>query len=576
MGVFDPNIRTKARCSRAFRGGQFRAQPLIGVLVALIVLALPAGAGAASNYTWTGTGYKIVLLPNEKNPIEGPIEEKIGVDLWSAATNWQGEVAPSGSVGALVFPELTDPGCNPPSYTETSLPCYITEDDIPGLRANAMFVALGGYEILPGPVLEVKIYNLRGNQPLTLGEGGLTAAPQHAENPWTTASLELPVVLGAPQTWSISGNGEREGILEVNDTVTGESSPLEISLNNGVLADGSEIEAGPISIVGGGSINLGNARGPHYVGILNGKDGNPVTVGEGTKLLDENTNNFVNNKNSIGALTLSDFSTLRLGQPEFAGGVTLGVNGGVDLSPASKVALLYNSHLHATGPVELNSAQLVMEDGFSLIDGTPTCNVLDEDVLISTTGQLTGTFRGIPDGTIVPLSCEGLRTPPEVRINYTAHAATATLLQRTETELAVSNASPSPSEQVTYTATVIPQRHGEGLPTGSVEFRDGSQPIGDCSAQPLALGESDSTASCTLSYPTAGSHTISTAYLGNSDFASSSSSSQGVTVKPAAQQQKRKSSGKCKGKHGKAKTRCLRNAHHHRKAHHRKPQRQRR
>ena len=539
------------------------------VPIVAALLALPGPALAAQNYTWTGTGYKVIKIYKEEHSIEGkPIEEKVGSDLWSTVTNWQEETPPTGSVGALIFPELTNPACKPPSYEESSLPCYSSDDDIPGVSANALFLALGGYQA-HGLTVTGKIYNIRGNS-LALGEGGLTATPQPSGPAWTEGDLELPLVLSAPQTWSISGSGGNEGVLEVNGPVSGESSALEISLDNGVLASGSDIEAGPTSITGDGSVTLGNPRGPHYVGTLNGRDGEPVTVGEGIKLLDEDPNNFVNGQSSIGALTMSDFSTLRLGQPESAGGVALSINGGFNLSPASKLALLYNSHVHATGPVDLNEAQLVLEDGFSLIDGTPTCNVLDEDVLVSTTGQLTGTFRGIPNGTLLPLSCEGLRTPPEVRINYSAHAATATLIQRTTTGLGVSNAMPSAGEQVTYTATVTPQREGEGLPTGSVEFRDGSQAISGCSAQPLIPGEEVSTASCTLSYSTVGSHAISTTYPGSSDFAGSSSPSQGVTVQAQAPavKKKRRSAGKCKGKHGKAKARCLRKAkHHHRTTH---------
>jgi hypothetical protein len=49
------------------------------------------------------------------------------------------------------------------------------------------------------------------------------------------------------------------------------------------------------------------------------------------------------------------------------------------------------------------------------------------DTLVTTTGSLTGTFGGIPDGTTIPLQCSAAGTPPTVKINYSAHAVTATV-----------------------------------------------------------------------------------------------------------------------------------------------------
>ena len=48
------------------------------------------------------------------------------------------------------------------------------------------------------------------------------------------------------------------------------------------------------------------------------------------------------------------------------------------------------------------------------------------DTLITTTGALTGIFTGVPDGTVLPLT-RSSSEPPTVRINYTAHAVTATV-----------------------------------------------------------------------------------------------------------------------------------------------------
>jgi hypothetical protein len=511
-------------------------------------LVLPASA-AAQNFTWAG----ITTSPT-----------------WSTAGNWAGLVAPSGSVGTLNFPELTSTKiCLPPPLHEPGEPtCYITENDIDGLSANAIVMQGGGYE-LAGMNTLVYVYHVSG-KPLTLGEGGLTIFPNSRSTAWTSSYLELPLTLGAPQTWSLSGNSS-PGVLFLYGDVTGPSSLLEVDLNNGTIQLGSDVDAGPISVTGSGSIYMGEASGPHYAGTLNGGDGNPVTIGEDVGLFDENTNAFVEGQDSIGNLTLDERASLQLGQPVFAGGVTMSVNGGLHLSPTAKVSLLYNSHIHASGPVDLAGSELSIQDGFSLVDGTPTCNVLERDMLISTTGTLTGTFAGIPNGAVVPLECEGMPVPPEARFEYTEHAVIAKLVQRTTTTLTVSSGLAGVDQPLSYTAVVIPERHGEGVPTGVVEFLDHGQPIAGCSAQPLTAGEATSSASCALSYPTGGGHDISATYLGSDDFAGSSSDGRGVTVtKPAAVHKKRlRVPRRCRKMHGKARARCVRRAHSHKKAAHR-------
>jgi hypothetical protein len=179
---------------------------------------------------------------------------------------------------------------------------------------------------------------------------------------------------------------------------------------------------------------------------------------------------------------------------------------------------------------------------------------------------LTGTFAGIPNGAIVPLSCEGMPTQPQARITYTPHAVIATLVETTSTALGVSGLEPRVGEAVTYTASVSPERHGEGVPAGAVQFLDGGARIGSCSSQPLTPGDSVSTATCTVDYPAAGGHQISAVYLGSETYAGSGSAAQTVNVKPPPAKPKKKAKPACKRKHGKARTRCLRKAHKHHKA----------
>ena len=72
-----------------------------------------------------------------------------------------------------------------------------------------------------------------------------------------------------------------------------------------------------------------------------------------------------------------------------------------------------------------------------------------------------------------------------------------------------------------YIATVTTSSTGVGVivPNGAVEFVDAGQPIGSCSSQPLM----DGAATCAVRYGSAGAHAITARYLGDANFAASSS-----------------------------------------------------
>jgi hypothetical protein len=468
-------------------------------LVALALLALPA-VGFAADYTWTGA--TPTVTPEASN--------------WSKATNWEGS-APSGTVGTLTFPALTNPACTtePPSST-----CYASNNDIGGLNVDALSIDDGVG------------YRLTGNA-ITLGAGGITSTAT-TSNPGY-ASIGLPITLSAPQTWSIDG-GSFGGQLGVKGNVTGTSQALALHLSTFLNLE-SDIEAGPVTVTGG-NVGLGN---PMSSATLNGSDGNTVSF--------ETSGLFALN-GSIGPFTIGEHSHFQLGQGySFGAGSGAGTlsAGGAILQSNSLFSTFINqagttagtdySQLSATGPVNLNGGNLEISDGESQAGGSFSCNTLtlgDTDTLITTTGALTGTFHNVPDGTVVPIQCFGTGSAPSARINYSAHAVTATVVSGTSTPtstaLQVSNASLLTGEAVTYTATVTPTTLGASSPSGSVAFFDGGQPIGSCTAQPLSLGSSFSTATCTVSYPTAGSHAISASYSGDASYEVSASSPQTVTV----------------------------------------------
>ena len=101
----------------------------------------------------------------------------------------------------------------------------------------------------------------------------------------------------------------------------------------------------------------------------------------------------------------------------------------------------------------------------------------------------------------------------------------------TTTTLA-SSANPSLSGQaVTYTASVTANVPGSGTPTGTVTFQDGGSNIAGCGAQALSGA---GTATCGLTYPGVGSHSITAIYSGDPDFLASSSAALTQTVNQAS------------------------------------------
>ncbi len=345
-----------------------------GVLV--VVLAFLAGPSLASatDYTWSGAGNS---------------------QLWSNGTNWGG-VAPSGSVGTLTFPDLSGvSACTSSPPTEA---CYQSFNDVSGITANAL-------SITGGP------YNLSGNG-ITLGTGGITAAAGSGALPF--ASLSTPLALSGPQTWSVSGES-----LSINGNVTGSSQALALQGTGGSFDDVSDIEVGPITAATGADVLLSGPGTP----LLNWTDGNPVTFNSAWLEIYEPA--------KTGPISMTGSSHLT-GSPDAA--QTLTVNGGVSFSSGTVVdenilssgttAGTNYSQLTASGAVDLGGASFAVHGGSG---ACPTLNVGDVDTMIQTTGSVSGTFSGLPDGSVVSLvSCSG--SAPTVRINYTAHTVTATVV----------------------------------------------------------------------------------------------------------------------------------------------------
>ena len=373
---------------------------------------MPAAASALPSFTWTGEGSNIS-----------------GSGQWSEPNDWQAKSAPSGAAETLIFPLLSSEACAGPMPID---PCYFTENDLSSLTTNAITIEDDAerlaYEGFVGA------YRLTGNS-LTLGAGGLTetAAPAHE----AITVLELPLILAAPQTWSLTDAAliTRGSTSAQDGDVSGQSSALAINLSHGSELDVGpfkSIETGDVTITGGdpaasgvnaplnGEVSLRSLGGPDS---LNGNDGNTF------QLTDAALGSF---GGRVGPLTVTG--------GDVAVEVGLTVAGNLTFDAASVLEMdIYgtlSSELRATGTVDLNTAQLLLNDVGQAM-GPQGCYPQLSDVtytLISTTGAVKGTFAGLPDGSTVELNCQYPEASPEapgitptVVLHYTEKTVTATV-----------------------------------------------------------------------------------------------------------------------------------------------------
>jgi hypothetical protein len=370
------------------------------VLVAAALL-LPSSATALTDFTWSGGAPP-------------------GSSGWSNGGNWAGGTAPSGSVGTLTFPLLTSAPCTatPPGAT-----CFTSNNDITGLDVNALSIDDGAPVSAP--------YQISGNA-IALGAGGLTA--RTAATTPGLATVRLPITLSASQTWSIDGNGNNSQIGMYGNVTGPASATLGITLSRQTFLglNGNDVEVGPVTITGGsatgvqgnGAVALGN---PSSGARLNATDGQPVSL----------TNaGLVSQNGTLGALS-STGGAIQVGEPGGTPAGTLTVNGALTLDGASAVSFFVNnsgttagtdySQLGSSGHVSLGNARLTLAGGGA--GGCPALTVGDVDTILTAAGGLSGTFAGIPGGATVSLGCPG--TQPELRIDYTANAVTATVVANT-------------------------------------------------------------------------------------------------------------------------------------------------
>ena len=415
------------------------------LLASACLLGLGVATASGADFTWSG------LTPNSATSTN-----------WSNGTNWVGSTAPSGTVGTLTFPALTSSACtaNPPSSA-----CYTGNDDFTALSANAISIDDGvGYD-------------LSGNE-ITLGSGGLTAAPS-VDDTGSVPQLDFPIALGANETWSIAGGAQNQQQLSIGGAVSGATKTLGFAFSDqGFLSLFANAEVGAVTATGSGEIGL-------YGTSLNGTDGNPVSLSAAGLFAD-----FAGSK--VGPLT-STGSQIQVGQGSSPDG-TLAVDGGVTLDPASAVLLFIDqagttpstdySQITASGTVTLGNAKLLL----NAAGPCPALSLGDVDTLISTTGSISGTFSGVPDGTTVPLrSCTG--TAPVLQINYTTHTVIATVVNASGVP---TNISPPTISGTTIQAQTLTESHGKWTDSPSTygyQWQDCDSSGNGCTAIPGATSQ---------------------------------------------------------------------------------------
>jgi hypothetical protein len=429
---------------------------------------------SASSFTWTGTD------PSSAG--------------WSAASNWQGDVAPASPIEELDFPQLSGE-CE---QNEPNDPCYISENDLSNPSVETLRIDDG------------KEYLIAGNR-FSLGSGGLKVAPTGGSSEPALAAILQPIALSASQTWTIAGAGEMrfgENTLYLEEELSGSSHELHVDMSNGGgLALGSGGEIGPLTIEGA---NEGAIAGPLngtvslFGGRLNSVDGEPVHL----------KHVFLYGAGATGPLT-GEAAEIAIASGEQPGAGSLQAPS-IKLASASWLALEISgegstagkdyAQLRSTGAVELAGAKLevdVLPPAAKKSCPVPTAGTVY--TLISTSGTLSGEFTNAPAGTEIPIhfgkSC-AQQPPQKLLVAYHTAGAVQTvtgtvIVPTSTTTLSASPTTPVTNQLVTLRATVAAS---EGLPAGSVEFRDGASQVTGCQDEPVEQG-SPAVATCQTSFP---------------------------------------------------------------------------
>ena len=378
------------------------ASTAAGAALASVTLLAPLPARAAPLAVWTGGGAD---------------------SGWSNAANWDPASVPtSGSDLVFHVPNNCTSSCE-------------NHNNLTGFEASSlsMDAAAQGTFSLPGYIID--------GFGFTLGGGGLTYTMRNPPSGplfGLGSDISSPITLGAPQTWSVTGEG-----LFLNTSVAG-SAALSIGLSPatgsgnstpGFLVFGEDAEVGHVTITGSvpsdagsnGNVFLG---GPGAGGSLNGTNANPVTV--------TNAGLFAWGGSKVGPLTLSggDLTTgLRGSGGCSVTGAGLVVAGGVTMDSTTFVGFHFDGNVldsghpqvAATGDVALGGAAMSIMEGPSspcAPQGTGTVLTL----VTTSSGTVTGQFTDPTTGQPIPNGGQVEEGSYFFRVNYYPDRVTATVI----------------------------------------------------------------------------------------------------------------------------------------------------
>ena len=367
--------------------------------VLLSLVALQTAPAWATDFTWSGA--------------QAPFDTR-----WSTPFNWAGGIAPSGAAGTLTFPA-----------TACSSAACDASDDVPGLVASELAivnpVGSGG---MPPP----GGWDIHGGDALTLSSGLSSSLQSTGSVSVAPAVLRLPITLGGTNTWTLGPQTH----TAITGDVSGASQPLAVGVSGGadLVLSGGDAEVGAVTVTGADpSLMGGNAlqNGSAVVvadASLNATDGRSVTVAHA---------GLTGVRGGVGSLSTTG-AYLQVGSSQAPAAGSLAVHGSLTLDTGSDTtfSIIDNtgtaagtdySQLTATGPVALGGA------GLKILVGTSgACPLLADGLvytLVATSDAVSGTFGGLPDGATIPaLGLGGCQSRATLRINYTAHTVTASVV----------------------------------------------------------------------------------------------------------------------------------------------------
>jgi hypothetical protein len=376
--------------------------------------------------------------------------------------------------------------------------------------------------------------NGTNGQPVTITGGALVANPSSKTGPLSMTGAAL-LLLGTnkdnngPTTLHVNGGATLDSTITTQTYIDNNGSTpgtdfSQLSAGGDITLDGNLVlgqgklnnDTGQcVALTAGDVATLVKASGSLSGTFANAPDGATLTMTSGISCQRTPPKLQIHyTANSVTATVLGDTTTkLAPPSPSPAGTnqtvtltATVTPSGGGTSVPAGTVAFLANG-----STISGCASQPLTISGSS---GTAKC-------------QASFPAGGSPE------SLSAAFTPTNGSHQASSISSTQSLTvtpASTTAALQASTTTPSAGTRITFTATVTPGITGASQPSGTVAFLDGSSPISGCTARPLTSGSPSSAATCTVTYPAAGSRTITATYAGDPNFFSSSSPPTTVTV----------------------------------------------